>query len=398
MLQSITEGHAPITSKSERWRRNRAAKTRLNKEVAEGDSRTALVLGGGAPNMALMAGALAAFAERGVMFDVVSTSGAGALAGLLWLAPKGKTPEEALSSVVDMYVSDPIYGVFPVNYKVFNKPGVLAGLWRASLRLNPWLAWLAPQAQRSVLEGLLADSADLFLASLCPTDLLPFSWGLCAPEPFVESIVDFDKVREMKQPRFLYLNAYNLTKEIIDDFPKEEITPDHFRAALAFPFIYGPYRLRGNLYYEGAVRDCLNFKDLVEKHAALETIVVFDVLGSDALIRAPRSLYDSWVLSMIIPLVKTAEDNLELFDLKYNKGKAHILKVKFDVPDADLPEVLDWSRSNARRLFDIGHRAGMRFCEEHADELKRPRGAGPDFPRRAAHGMSQQRRRERLRR
>jgi len=42
-------------------------------------SRTALVLGGGAPNSALMAGALAAFQEEGVTFDVVSTSGAGGL-------------------------------------------------------------------------------------------------------------------------------------------------------------------------------------------------------------------------------------------------------------------------------------------------------------------------------
>jgi hypothetical protein len=42
--------------------------------------------------------------------------------------------------------------------------------------------------------------------------------------------------------------------------------------------------LNGKLYYEGAVVDCLNFKDLVERHAP-ETIVVLDVLGSDTLIR-----------------------------------------------------------------------------------------------------------------
>jgi NTE family protein len=396
MLQSITGGQTPATDKYERWRKNREAKTLHNSKLAEADSRTALVLGGGAPNMALMAGALAAFAEREVTFDVVSTSGAGALAGLLWLAPKDLPPIERLKSVVDMNVSDLIYGVFPVNYKVFNKPGALADLWRASLSLFPWSAWLAPHPQRSSLDGLFVDWVDLMLASLCPTDLTPFSWGLCAPEPFIESIVDFAKIKHIAP--YFYLNAYNLTKEIIDDFPKEEITPAHFRAALAFPFIYGPYRLGQDLYYEGAVRDCLNFKDLVEKHTGLKTIVVFDVLGSDALIRAPRNLYDSWVLSMIIPLVKTAEDNLELFKLKYNQGKANILKVKFDVPAADLPEVLDWSRSNGRRLFDIGYEAGLRFCDEHGEELKPARGKGPHLPRRAAHGISQPRRREKRRR
>ena len=49
----------------------------------------ALVLGGGAPNLTLMAGAVAALDDAGVEFDVVSTSGAGMLIGLLYAAPKG---------------------------------------------------------------------------------------------------------------------------------------------------------------------------------------------------------------------------------------------------------------------------------------------------------------------
>src|SRR4029077_15811648 len=67
-----------------RYKENRKAKTALNAERCEHRARTALVLGGGAPNMALMAGAVAAFHDCGVEFDVVSTSGAGGLAGLLW--------------------------------------------------------------------------------------------------------------------------------------------------------------------------------------------------------------------------------------------------------------------------------------------------------------------------
>jgi hypothetical protein len=103
-------------------------------------------------------------------------------------------------------------------------------------------------------------------------------------------------------------------------------------------------------------------------------------------------------LSMIIPLVKTAEDNLDLFEAKHNKGKARILKVKFPIPHKDLPEVLDWSRSNARRLFDIGYHAGLRFCDEHASELRGARDVVPHLPRVAAHGISQLRRRESRRR
>jgi len=212
------------------------------------------------------------------------------------------------------------------------------------------------------------------VATLSPSALNAGSWGLCQPAPFIEHIIDFERLKHVKP--YFYLNAYNASKEVIDNFSKEEITPEHFHAALAFPFIYGPYRLNGDLYYEGAVVDCLNFKDLVERHTGIETIVVFDVLGSDTLIRAPRNLYDSWVLSMIIPLVKTAKDNLELFALKHNKGwrraegaKADLLKIEFDVPEQHLVEVLDWSASNSRRLFDIGYKSGLDLCEAHAGKL-----------------------------
>jgi hypothetical protein len=125
------------------------------------------------------------------------------------------------------------------------------------------------------------------------------------------------------------------------------------------------------------VVDCLNFKDLIEQHGGLETIVVFDVLGSNTLIRKPRNLYDSWVLSMIIPLVKTAEDNIDLFACKHNGGwrrvdgaKSDLLKMEFHIPDEHLPQVLDWSASNAARLFDIGYKSGLDFTRTHADKLK----------------------------
>jgi NTE family protein len=365
-------------TKRQRYKANATSKSRVNAEHSEDRSRTALVLGGGAPNMALIAGALAGLHERGVTFDVVSCSGAGSLAGLLWLAHKERagvrTPAEALRSVTTMNIADPIYHYCPVNYKVFYKPGPWADLWRCAAAANPLFALDVKEYERSPLYAWWIDAMLLWVATMSPSGLHPGSWGLCAPTPFVEQIIDFERIKEIKP--YFYLNAYNVTNEIIDNFTKVEITPDHFHAALAFPFIYGPYRLNGDLYYEGAVVDCLNFKDLVERHTGLETIVVFDVLGTDTLIRAPRNLYDSWVLSMIIPLVKTAEDNLELFALKHNKGwrraegaKADLLKIGFDIPQEYLVEVLDWSASNASRLFEIGYKSGLSFYNAHAVQL-----------------------------
>jgi NTE family protein len=376
----------PEGSKRHRLERNRHAKSELNSRVAESKSKTALVLGGGAPNMALMAGALAGFEDAGVEFDVISTSGAGAVIALLRYAPKGMSPQEALRNVVNLSVSDAIYKHFPINFKVFNKPGVLADWYRQAMAANPFLAPFL-QPPQSPQAALLGDLMQLALATMCPNVMDPSSGGLCARLPFIEHVVDFDRLKDIEP--YFYMSAFSLTREMMVDFTKEEITIEHFRAALAFPFIYGPYQLGDEMFYEGAVRECINYKDLIEKHTGLETIVVLDVLGSDTLIRAPRNLYDSWVLSMIIPLVKIAEDDTELFALRHNGGfrrsegaKSDLFKLQFDVPDEYLEEVLDWSSSNAQRLFDIGYESSKAFCKAHSRELRL--GDGPATVHRAA--------------
>ncbi|MEP3512779.1 MAG: patatin-like phospholipase family protein, partial [Lentilitoribacter sp.] len=80
-----------------------------------------LVLGGGAPNLPLMSGALLALDDAGIEFDVVSTTGAGMLIGLMYAAPKHGTRKETLQATREMGVHDAIYNVFPVNYKIFHK-------------------------------------------------------------------------------------------------------------------------------------------------------------------------------------------------------------------------------------------------------------------------------------
>ncbi|MGB8108785.1 MAG: patatin-like phospholipase family protein, partial [Pseudolabrys sp.] len=109
----------------------------------------ALVLGGGAPNLTLMAGAVAALDDAGVKFDVVSTSGAGMLIGLLYAAPKGRDRAAALQNTVNMGVHDAIYRFFPVNFKVFHKPGTLAQAYTKF--------WQIAADNRKAIEGPAGD-------------------------------------------------------------------------------------------------------------------------------------------------------------------------------------------------------------------------------------------------
>lgn len=335
-------------------------------------ARTALIISGGAPNATLVAGALVAFHEIGLKFDVISTAGAGALLGLMYCAPKDGDPVTTLAGVSELGIADPLYDALPVNFKVFNKPGAMADVYRRALGLNPFVQKLMDWPARDPLSQLLKDCSELMLANGCPTDLSAKSLGLCAHVPFAEQIIDFDAIADI-QPEF-YVNAFNLRTRKMENFNKAQLTPQHLHAALSFPFLYPPTELDGGLYIEGAALDCLNFKDLLALHPQLEEIVVFDLLGADRLLRAPTGLYDAWVMSILTPLIEIARDDLKIFEAehlgKYPKlHKPHRVPLVEDVPDADLPDVFDWSRSNLTRLFDVGYESAARYARSDLTHL-----------------------------
>jgi NTE family protein len=342
-------------------------------------ARTALIISGGAPNATLVAGALTAFHKEGLEFDVVSTAGAGALLGLMYYAPRNGDPTATLKGVIDLGVADPLYEAFPVNFKVFNKPGALADMYRRMLAANPFTHHLATMAAPNADSQFFKDSLSLMFATACPSDLNTNSLGLCAHVPFAEEVIDFDKVATIA-PHFL-VNAYNLSTREMENFDQQSLTPLHLQAALSFPFLYPPTQIGDGFYIEGAALDCLNFQNLLEEHPDLEEIVVFDILGAERLLRAPRNLYDAWVMSIITPLIEIARDDLKIFESRYRQQypsleHLHKLPLIEGIPDDDLPDVFDWSRSNLQRLFDIGYRCAVDYIRSDLGHLRQPAGAG----------------------
>ncbi|ELX10740.1 patatin-like phospholipase [Janthinobacterium sp. HH01] len=342
--------------------------------------KTGLVLGGGAPNSPLIAGALAAFLDQEVEFDVISASGAGVLMGLLYAAPLDATPREALKRWADTGVSDTIYKMMPVNYKIFHKPGQEADVFRNAF---------APAASHPVFgamqnvfgKGQLpwTDWSQLLMSTMSPSNLSAKSLGLCAHAPFLEGVVDFSAIASMK-PEF-YINAYNLNQHRMKIWDKHEIQAEHVRAALSFPFLYAPTEIDGEDYIEGAALETLNFDPFIEgkgEHHDTDTLIVLDILGDERLLRKPRNLYDAWVGSMITPLVKISQNQIRLFELEHNTDrktglpKRRLLKLELmaAVPDDHMPNTMDWSTSNMQFLFDIGYKAATRFCRQHSTVLR----------------------------
>jgi hypothetical protein len=153
-------------------------------------------------------------------------------------------------------------------------------------------------------------------------------------------------------------------------FLKEKITADHFRAALAFPFIYPPYELNGNFYIEGSAIDPMNFAGLMQHMAAEEqhAVLVFDMMGAKKLMmRKPRDLYDAWVQSIMVPLAEISKDDLEVFRYKYKPDYMDLVHISLTkhVPEIHWPFVLDWSYSNLASLHEFGYRAGVACYDEN---------------------------------
>ena len=286
-----------------------------------------LVLGGGAPNLTLMTGALFALDEAGVKFKVITTTGAGMVVGLLYAAPREneisntweKARQAALLATRDWGIDDLIYDMVPINYKIFQKPGMLAQAF--SHATNPFL-WALPRDNRR--QRLLGDTLALMASAMSPSNLKAKSTGLCQPPPWIELLVDFDKLeKNLKDGDVKFrLSTYCIDDEAERTFHKEDITVEHFKAGLAMPFIYAPYKLRDEdgtwkTYLEGSAFKTLqlNPEDVMSEND-IDTIIFFDIMGNKNLIGEPRWLIDAWGKSIVAPLTRLAALGLDDFKLR----------------------------------------------------------------------------------
>jgi hypothetical protein len=269
-----------------------------------------VVMSGGAPTSPLMAGFLYALVDRPKreqrVFKNFHTSGAGALMALLMLAPKKGDPKKALREWVESGIADEIYKLFPVNFKLFRKPGPFSPMFRRlaerykvpqkqptdpasplELRgatgtdplkerdpirelLAEWLArpphddptpeevkrrrgnglvqlyaallnvwdnnanrivygrlirrkdpiklfrdkWLESLFTSEKQRRVYNDLVDLWFAILTPSTLAPRSEGLAASLPFLDDIVDFDRLKKFRG--HFCVNAYNMSRQALE--------------------------------------------------------------------------------------------------------------------------------------------------------------------------------------
>ena len=388
----------------------------------------ALCLGGGATNLTLMSGALHELNQAGLHKNnnskgpnIITMAGAGAVVGLHYLAPKGtKTKDrfslEALENTINLGVSDAIFEMFPINYKVFTKSGPSADLFNKFWFNLPEVQAVMHQSGMSDDEVLLGDALMFAGAMMCPTDVNFFSQGICGHAPFLEEFIDFKALQSIDPNDIeIEINAFSVEDNKVVDFtnyernddgtPKldsnnkyiaKEITVDHLRAALSYPFLHPPYKIGDKHYFEGAAIQSLNdyFFDEAE---IIDWILVLDPLRKN-MIGTPQNLWDAFALSIIMPTAgltelgqlilefkskfgdllpgsrqlagKIATRNnkrlsaLELMAVVTAQTESELYLSEFHIPETSVPRAWGWSRSSMKDLFKIGQEAGKCIANE----------------------------------
>ena len=259
-----------------------------------------VLLSGGAPNSPLMAGFLYALLDKDRMFSKYHTAGAGTLMSLLCLSPKVEDTDStekkadpatrlkrngmhALKAWIDAGVADDIYRFFPINFKLFHKPGPFAPIMSRiasrykvdvegddeSAASDPITrlrsAWLGKIFDTPARRRVYNDLVDLMFSAVTPSTLSPWSKGLAAHVPFLEDIVDFDRLRSDEVPVHLCVNAFNMATGKMDIFHRQRIDAAHIRAAFSMPFIYPPAQIGTDYYSEGADHEPINFQPLYDE-------------------------------------------------------------------------------------------------------------------------------------
>ena len=139
--------------------------------------------------------------------------------------------------------------------------------------------------------------------------------------------IKFDRLEHDHKP-YLFHNAWNLRWQDIQLFSNRDpgppshdrykrITPQSLCACSALPFVEETVEIDGEPYCEGALKDTVNFKDLLKDHHhpphdPLDEIWISRIVDADQ-VRAPKDLHDALANLCQLFAATVGEDDVKLF-------------------------------------------------------------------------------------
>ena len=368
--------------------------------------KRAIALSGGGPVVGLEIGALKAFEEKNIDFDVYSCACVGSWVGCLY----NSLPEssERLTQVENffrdkIFIPDDIYESFPIDYKVFRMDYVhdfqklMEKIWDFSTYQNLFLpnriweyAWnfvTAPPKNMdeyfySVSEGMAINPFVRFAVELQYKISKSGIAGLVSSEDFVDKYIRFDQL--FKSDKVVYLNAYNLSTKQMEIFINQkghkynDIDADALMAGSSVLHYTENRTVDGKkyMYCEGAVINTVNLDHLLTDHPDLDEIWVVKIADYKE-VKPPENLIEASLLGVMLPFDTISDDDIVLFSHKlreYNQKEGkNIRLVNVLMKYGELN--YHWNHSNLDRGIKIGYEGTLKSIEE----FEKNKGETSDF-------------------
>jgi predicted acylesterase/phospholipase RssA len=349
--------------------------------------KRAIALSGGGPVVGIEIGALKAFEQKNIDFDVYSCACVGSWVGCLYNSLKPDT--DRLGDVEkffkdEIFISDDVYQSFPINYKVFRRDYLSDSqkLMEKIFDVNTY--------QQLFLPNKLWEYAWKFVTNPPKTTdeycyyisegmaLNPFIRlstelqynvnksgvaGLISSGAFVNKFINFDNL--FKSDKIVYLNAYNLSQKQMEIFvnrngePKySPMSADALMAGSSVLHYTENRTIAGKKdeYCEGAVINTVELDHLLDDHSDLDEIWVIKIADYKQ-ITPPKNLIEAELLGVMLPFDTISDDDIVLFSQRlqeYNrKNSKNIKLVNVLMKYGTLN--YHWNHSNLNQGIQVGY-------------------------------------------
>ncbi|MDM8535494.1 patatin-like phospholipase family protein [Desulfobacterales bacterium HSG17] len=372
--------------------------------------KKALFLGPGGPFGAVEIGALKAFHEKGIKFDIIAGNSIGSAIALTYASPAQRYKGDSIKALNDLknYTSletslvSLTKKIMPFNFRIWHKTWgreneiyekimeniltddfmemfeQLPKIWQDSIGF--WTSLCTPvnlQCEYSFPYNALFKSIqkqslpDFYLAMMSAMIPKSNATGFIVPlHAGMRKIIDFEALKQIDQE--IFIGALNLNNREPVLFSKHEITPLHLQASTTVIFMNEICRINDTPYAESTYVDAYNFREVLQKHPDIDTIVLIDILGMRSWVYEPKDLVDAFNVSITGGFANSARDDLAVFEerylnrkdeqgqFKFHNKNINYVKVQYEVPQDIHPT---WSIEVMNRLDKVGYDAALNYLD-----------------------------------
>jgi predicted acylesterase/phospholipase RssA len=378
--------------------------------------KRALALSGGGPLVGIEIGAIHAFIDSDIEFDVWTCDCIGSWVACVFNSidkqKDKKTKRKMLEDFFNiLFVDDDIYELFPVATNVFvlnyldymekiietnasmffnlsNFYNLYKPKWTYNLLFEYLSSFPHNQAEQNIYIGKFMSINPFFRYIMSNFWRLHKSgMGLSSVKEmptYWNEYLDFDKLNSLveEQGTYIYINAYNLTKQKIELFSNDKrirnkknsnfLRVEALQAGSSVLFYVENPLIDGDRYCEGANVDTVNFKDLLKNHKDIDEIWVIAITDYK-FVKPPNDLREAADLQVMLPFSTIAADDIKLFEYykkdpekikelgitKEEANKINLIKINIDGKDISNKMNYSWNKTNFRNGIQLGYEAAM---------------------------------------